>query len=85
MTVDKNLFLVEDVLFSNTKYFDVEAMNFFNSVIGEGYLDAEENATKFNGENNAYYNLNAINFLTSINNLLTLILSNAEALFCKVF
>ena len=36
------------------------ALNFFDTVIGEGYLDAEENATKFNGENNAYYNLNAL-------------------------
>ncbi|ADD94371.1 hypothetical protein [uncultured phage MedDCM-OCT-S05-C113] len=36
------------------------ALNFFDTVIGEGYLDAEEQATKFNGENNAYYNLNAL-------------------------
>ena len=36
------------------------AIKFFDSVIGEGYLDAEEQATKFNGENNAYYNLNAL-------------------------
>ena len=36
------------------------ALNFFETVIGEGYFDAEEQATKFNGENNAYYNLNAL-------------------------
>ena len=46
-----NLLLVSEVFCSNTKYLDVDAINFF----------------------------------TAINNLLTLILSNADALSCNVF
>jgi|TARA_R110001583_G_scaffold193420_2_gene361940 hypothetical protein len=63
LTNNSNIELEEQLTNLTSSYNDdlvKLAMDFFNTVIGKGYIDAEKQATKFNGENNPYYNLSAL-------------------------